>query len=248
MRVASRSNRGGRDGRNRRLQLLIFPVMALLMAGALFLVLRYMTGETLMKTEEPVYQYFLDQKVEYDEGTVVIPGENGIVFGQGDDRSAGDVTPVYSADSEALMLPIDMSWMDPTTKREWRVPALSRLERDENGDIWYVNGDDRIYMDGGFLSSGRGTYVFLDTVSLQFGGMSYDLEPFSCYYVANGMYRIYRYQNDELAVETTSGGNTSVRADKGYRADLTVGNYTAADGSLRLLAASPSLLKEIGER
>lgn len=248
MRVASRSNRGGRDGRNRRLQLLIFPVMALLMAGALFLVLRYMTGETLMKTEEPVYQYFLDQKVEYDEGTVVIPGENGIVFGQGDDRSAGDVTPVYAAESRSLMVPIDMIWMDPTTMREWKLPALSRLERNEAGEIWYVNGDERVYMNGGILSSGKGTYVFLDPVSLQLNEIIYELEPFSFYAVGNGMYRVYRYGNDELTVEMALTQNPSIRTERGYRVDLRVGTFTAADGSLRLLSASPALLKEIGDR
>lgn len=241
--------RNKRRMQNSRLQLLVFPALAILLMAAMFLVIQFVTGETQMKLEEPVYQYFTDQKVQYDAGTKLVP-ENGnkILFEESGQQNSGDVTPIYYENSQSILLPIDMSWMDPLTNREWRIPAFSRLEMDEDRVVWYRGEDEDIRMESGFLSNGKGTYVFLDDVTILFNGISYEAAPLSFYSAAGGMYRIYQYQSQELTTEEKLTQYVTIWSTKGYQTDLSVGIYTAADGSQRLLVASPSVLAEIEER
>ena len=229
------------------MQLLLFPILALLLAAAIFLIFNFTTGETQIKLEEPVYQFFTDQKAEYDTGTKLVPEKGDqLLFEEGTQQNSGDVTPIYYTDSAAILLPVDMSWMDPGTNREWCVPALSRLELDESGIVWYRGKEGDRRMESGFLSNGRGTYVFLDTVDLICNGAVFQVGPFSFYSASSGLIRIYQYETDTLTTEDVLLENVTIRSHKGYQADLSVGIYTAADGSQRLLAAAPGALKEIG--
>lgn len=243
MRMATR-NEGGRN----RLQLIVFPVLLLLMAAAVFLVMRFAAGETQTKLETPVFQYFLDQRAEYSAQTRVISGDSGVIFEEDGRQNESDPTPIYLAEERAFFLAGDMSWMDPETGLEWRLPAFGKVERDENGKIWYSDKDTRVQMSSGFLSDGRGTYVFLDDVTLIFGGLAYEADPFSFYSSARGMYRIYRYGKDEIITDDERTGSTLLQTERGYSADLTAGIYTAVNGTQRLLVASPAVLRNIGER
>lgn len=245
MKMAIRNNKNGsRD----RLQLLIFPAVLLLMAAAVFLVMRFMDGETQRTLDVAVYQYFLDERAEYSAQAKLLSGESGTVFDEGGQQNESDPTPIYAVEETAFFLPADMSWMDPETGLEWRLPAFGQIERDVDGKIWYSNENTRVQMRSGFLNDGRGTFVFLDDVTLIFNDLAYTAGPFSFYSTAKGMYRIYRYEKDELISEAQRTGSTEIWTERGYRADLTAGIYTATNGTQRLLVASPSILRDIGER
>lgn len=245
MRMAIRNKRGGGGG---RLQLVIFPVLLLLMAAAVFLVMRFATKGTHIKFDVPVYQYFLDQRADYSARTKVISGESGVIFEEDGQQNESDSTPIYTVEEKAFFLPADMSWMDLETGMEWRVPAFGKVRLDEDGKIWYTDKDTQVQLAGGFLSDGRGTFVFLDNVTLMFNNLAYSAGPLSFYSTAKGMYRIYRYEEDELISSYERTGNTAIQTERGYQADLTAGIYTAVNGTQRLLVASPAVLRSIGER
>lgn len=240
--------RNKRDGSGGRLQLLIFPVLLLLMIVAVLLVMNFITSETQTELGVPVFQYFLDQRTEYTAQVKLLTGEDRVIFEEDGQQNESDATPIYTKEGMAFFLPADMSWMDPETGVEWRLSAFARIERDENGDIWYSEGDTRVQMRSGLLSDGQGTYVFLDDVTLMFNNLAYSMGPFSFYSNAKGLYRIYRYEEDELLVEEQRTSGAAIRTQRGYQADLTAGIYTAANGIQRLLSASPVILRDITER
>lgn len=245
MKMAIRNN--GSAGRG-RLQLLIFPALLLLMAAAVFLVTRFINGETQRKLDVPVYQYFLEERAEYSAQAKLLSGASGIVFDEDGEQNESDPTPIYAVEEKAFYLPADMSWMDPETGLEWRLPAFGLIERDGDGRIWYSDEDTRVQMRSGFLSDGRGTFVFLDDATLIFNDLAYGVGPFSFYSTAKGIYRIYRYEEDTLISADQRTGNTEMWTEQGYRVDLTAGIYTSANGTQRLLVASPSVLRGIEER
>lgn len=244
------AKRNSWTGKQSRLQWLILPLLAVLLAAAVFLVWNYVTGETSEPLAQPAYQYFLDQRVEYEEDTAILVGEDGVIFQNGEERNESDPSPIYFQERDALLLTEDMSWLDPATGVEWRLSALGSLELDGDGNIWYqdVNGEDPIHLDGGFLNSGRGTYVFLEDTTLRFNGLAYRLAPFSFYSVARGMYRVYQYGEDVMTAEAERERNTTATVERGYEMDLTAGIYTAVNGRSQLLVASPYVLKSIAER
>ncbi len=242
--MARRSKRRGELG---KAQLLVLPALALLMAAAVFLMKNYMTEESEFELEDPVYQYFLDSKMTYRAGTKLVIDEEQPVFVNGEERDNSDTTPAYFENKKMLILPVDMSWQDPVTLLEWRLPAFGRLEMDENGLIWYSEGEKRCRLNGGVLSNGSGTYVFLEDVSLLFDGAVYDLKPISFYSSASNLYRIYPY-GGELKMMTQRKQAVKISARNGYQVNLTAGIFTSVDGNQTLLVASPAVLRDIWER
>lgn len=241
------AKRNSRRVKSSRLQLLLIPALGLLMAVAVFLVLNFINTETQMELKEPVYQYFIDQRVDYEAGTKLLPGEYHVLFERDGERSAGTDTPIYSAEDKALILPKDMSWTDPATGVEWRVPMFSRIEADDNGTIWCQLKNKKVNMNGGILNNGTGSYLFLDTVTLMINDREYTLPPLSFCSTADGDPRIYAYGDEELLKVGERKTNIVVASvGRSYRVDLTRGIYTSAEGSNWLLSASPKALKALG--
>lgn len=228
-------------------QFLILPALAFLMAAAVFLMKYYIAEESEFELEDPVYQYFLDNKMTYPAGTKLVMEEQQAVFEHGGERDNSDTTPAYFENKKMLVLPIDMSWLDPATLIEWRLPAFGRLEMDENGLVWYSEKENRCRLNGGLLSNGRGTYVFLEDASLLFDGTTYNLKPFSFYSCVNDLYRIYSY-GGEMKVMTQRKEIVRLRSQSGFQVNLTAGIFTSVNGEQMLLVASPVILKDIWER
>ncbi len=247
MKTAKRSR--GRRGLG-RYQVLLLPALALLMGAAVFLVWSFVKSETQEPLQESVYQYFLDQKVSYGEDVLLLAGEGRIIFEEDGQRGESDPSPIYCEGKETLILPVDMSWLDPANGLEWRLPAFGRLELDEDRTVWYlgIDNESRIKLDGGVLSNGRGTYVFLENGTLRFNGLASAVGPFSFYSTENGMYRVYQYGEDTLSVKGRREENTLITMENGYHFDLTTGIFAAVNGEQKLLAASPAVLKDITER
>lgn len=227
---------------------MVFPAMVVLMIAAIGIVFMLVNSQSQVKMKEPVYQFFMEQKAEYDKNVKVIENERGVIFKEDGKKSAGDISPIYTSDSKALYLAEEMYWVDTEGDREWRVPAFSRLEMDKKGVIWYVSGKNKTRMSSGFLYNGRGTCIFLEPAEVVLKGHAYKADAFSFYSSAAGLFRLYIYGEDtiEFAEEVTS--NTTANGKSGYMADFTTGLYTAPNGVQRLLVSSPELLKSIEER
>ncbi len=238
-----RANR--RASRAVRNKIWIFPVLVLLMAGAMLLVGLFTIRSTEQMLEEPVYQFFVDQKIEYQAGTRLLPGKYGVVYSENGQRSDGDETPIYTTVGANMILPADMYWLDTATGLEWKMPALSRLRLDENGTVWCANGKKEIRLDSGFLSDGSGVFVFLDEMTLRWNGQTDRTDPFSFFALgADGQLRVYRYGAKELLCQASIGEKCVGTSVRGYQVDFTAGIYTAADGGYRLLVSDPKLLSD----
>lgn len=231
--------------RDTKLSKWMFPALLALVAAAFLLVLSFVRGETQTVLDAPVYQYFLTQRVDYEAGTKLIPGQYSVTFRSGGEDSAGDATPIYYRDSQELILPQSMTWLDASTGVEWAIPAMSRLEMNEHQAVSLKSGKKTPVLSGGFLSDGLGTYLFLDEVTLEFNGERMTLPPFSFCSTADGMVRIYAYGQQELYHAAEQTTNLLIHAPgRYYEADLTRAIYTGADGQSRLLSASPKALPE----
>ena len=242
MKRARLNKKEGRTGKSQRW---MFPVLIMLAVSAVLLVLSFIKGETQTAVEAPVYQYFLTQRVDYSAGTKLIPGQYGLVFSNEEGENSGDVTPIYYQDTKELILPVSMTWLDPSTGIEWAIPALSHLELDEKQVVRLHTKKKDVVMTGGFLSDGLGTYLFLEEVRLEFNGEKMTLPPFSFCSTANGQVRIYQYDQEELRQAEERMTNILISSpSRYYQADLTRAIYTAADGRSQLLAASPKVLPE----
>ena len=244
MKKARLSKKEGRKGKR---QGWMFPALIVLAVLAVLIVLSFIKGETQTVVETPVYQYFLTNRVNYGTGTKLIPGQYGLVFSNDEGENAGDVTPIYYQDTKELILPVSMSWLDPSTGVEWAIPALSRLELDEKQVVRLHTKKKDIVMSGGFLNDGLGTYLFLEELRLEFNGEKMTLAPFSFCSTANGQVRIYQYDQEELWQADEQMTNILITSpSRYYRADLTRAIYTDPDGKSQLLAASPKVLSELG--
>lgn len=231
--------------RRREPQKWMLPALILLAAAAVLLVFSYIKGETQLGIDAPVYQYFLTRRTEYDAGTKLVSGEHGLVFSNDKGENASDVTPIYYRDTTELILPVSMSWMDPSTGVEWAIPAFSHLKMDEKQVIRLQTDKQDLILNGGFLSDGLGTYVFFDETTLEVNGERMKLQPFSFCSTANAQVRVYQYDREELWQAKERVTNILISAAKRqYHADLTRAIYTGADGSSRILVASPKVLSE----
>lgn len=226
----------------------MFPALAVLMLAAVLLVWSFMSREIRVDLDAPTYQYYLNQRVDHGENAVVMSGEYHVVFEEEGERSDGDVTPIYYQEQMRMVLPEAVSWSDPVGGLEWRIPALSVLYTDENGLLWCESSGKQILLEGGILSDCKGTYVFLDAVTLTLNGTQMELTPFSFYSTAAGVIRVYDYESEALTQIDQLFYNTTVVADRGYHVDLTAGIYTLPSGTTRLMVATPSVLTEITKR
>ncbi len=227
---------------------MLMPLLALLVIIAVAAIVRFVENETQVSVQEKTYQYAMDQKLEFDAGTTLLPGKYAIILETDGVRVDGDPTPVYSQEAEALYLARDAAWSDPMNGHQWKIPAFSRLELGERDCVMCTLGDNTIRLDGGLLSDCAGTWLFLDAVSLYVNGKTFDLPPLSFCSIAGAQARMYDYAEESLRTEEEVRTNLTVRAKRGYQVDLTTSIFTNIDGSFYLMSGNTSVLKSIEER
>lgn len=246
MRQGKPNKRNKRNTRVQGRQKWVVVALALLMVAAVVLIGFLLTQTTQMKLDAPVYQFFMSERVEYDTGTKLTHGPYNVVFQQAGQRSDGDDSPIYTTEGQGMILPDDMYWLDPSTGRELWIPAFSRLNIDESGAVWCTDGRKEVRLEGGFLSDAAGTFVFLESTTLEWNGRRDEVDVFSFYSIAaDEQIRVYDYKTGDLVSETAVKGQTVGTSVRGYRIDFTAGIYTGADGSRRLLVADPTLLPDL---
>ena len=224
----------------------MLPLLLVMAVSAVLLIISFIKSETQTKVEAPVYQFYLAQRTDFSAGTKLVQGKHGLTFSGDEGENASDVTPIYYRDTKELILPTSMVWLEPSTGIEWAIPALSHLEMDEKQTV-HFHGKKDLIMNGGFLSNGLGTYLFLDEVRLEINGEKLLLPPFSFCSTADGQVRIYQYDQKELWKADKQETNIIITSTgRYYQADLTRAIYTDAAGSSRLLAVSPKVLPEYG--
>ena len=230
---------------DRRLQRWALPLLVVLAALAVAIVLRFMNRESEIKTSEDIYQYTVGGRQDYAAGATLLQGKYSITIRTGEGESDGDATPVYTQTSKALYLARDSAWTEPATKLEWLIPGSARLELNEQGVTRYVSGSKSVDMQGGILSDGAGTFIFLDYGTVELNHKTIQVTPFSFCSTYRSAVRIYDYAGEVLHTEDFLLTNIIFRAAPGYRIDLTTGIFTDSRGKHHLMVASPRLSESI---
>lgn len=229
----------------------LFPLGLVLAAGAIAAVLLFLRKETEVRTPAPGYQYFLEQRYEFAQGSRLRAEENATLItdasGESEEDLFSDTTPLYYQDTPRLMLMRDISWFCPSNGREWRIPALSELEVDEYGSVLCHVGEKTVRLDGGFLHDGAGVYVLIDPAVLTLNGRKYSMSPLSFYSTTYGLTRVFSYEEQELYTQDKRQGNVLLDFLRGGRVNLSAGIYENSEGESRLLIASPKLPQSIEE-
>lgn len=220
------------------------PLLLVVLACLVVLmVLRFMQRETSLTLQEPVYQYFTTQRQEYDAKTKVTLGKYQVRFDSDGVQTEGDPSPIYFSNRAGLILPSDMSWLDPDTGGEWRIPALSELTMDQGG-IWCTVGKKEIRLTGGFLSDGKGTYLLLEQTEAEADGKRFTLSPFSFFSYSDGMVRIYEYDRENMT-QLSRAESASAQSSAGWQLNFGSSIFTDKSGTQKLLAAGPSVLPDV---
>ena len=222
--------------------IIIFLIIA---AVAIILVLSFIKKESSFRVNEPVYQFYSFERVDYDDGVELSVGRRGTLIDDRNAKSESDASPLYYSDRAAFIIPTDMCWLEPTTGIERSIPALSQVYLDEAGNIWCSSGKKASQLSGGFLYGVSDTFLFLDGMNMTVDGKSYKLSPLSFYSSAYDGVRIYDYKTDEITTLDKISVGASALAVTGYIVDLVSCIYTDSDGVNKLLAARPSVLPGI---
>ena len=230
---------------NRRLQRWALPLLLVFTALAAVIVIRFADDESRYETEEDYFQFFMEQRREYQTGTTLLPGRYLLSIEQDGNESATDTTPLYSEQRPSLCLTQDVCWVDPLNGNEWKLLWMTRLTRTGEGDVMEcVSGKNTFTIAGGLLNDCRGTCVFLDHVKLSVNGLSWNLTPLSFCSAYGGIVRIYDYETGEMTVLEERNTHITAVSQWGYSVDLTMGIFTNEYGKNRLLSPSPENVPE----
>jgi hypothetical protein len=223
--------------------------------------------------DEPVYRFENGVKHEYTGKTEIKRDDKDVVTLTNNGRSeALESVPLYfdpnPADPDAadqadqsqagqsaakknptkVLIPTRMIYVDPWTMRMGRTGYNTLLTMEGSSRTAHTDSRD-ISLGAGFIYDGRNTYIFLDPMTLEYGGKTIDLPPLSYAMVYYDLrIEIYTPNGETAIVEQT--GPVKVNADSkdttdgGYHIDLSMDILRSKNGET-LLITQPSLLDEL---
>jgi hypothetical protein len=218
--------------------------------------------------DEPLYRYENGVRIDY-EGTSSIRHEEDTFFiSSGGRETELPHAPVYfSNDKGHVFLPNQMIYVDPTgTSPLRRTGYNTELVRTAAGDggggaaggttgaasaagsvVAHVNGEEAT-LTGGFLFDGHNTYVFLEPMTVIWGGQEREMPAYSFAVVHyNLRFELYP-QFDEGGIVVEQNGEDIVRAvaaSGAYTIDMSKDILQTTEQEM-LLFTEPSLLEFLG--
>lgn len=175
------------------------------------------------------YLYIMGAKVEYSPDMKLVYTENGTVI-EDDGSVYSDGTPIVNSDEAQLILPVSMGLMRPFHEDSLkRVNYFSTLNKE--GNVIEINQNGYITkVDEGFLYDGKGTYIFLEDMTLTIGSSTYFAHAMS---YAKVFYKdtieIYNMATDDYQYIDISTADTFALSANGYSINLGTGVMTVGD-------------------
>lgn len=186
------------------------------------------------------YQVFAGSKIEYSSTTKLIYTDNGIAI-KGDEDSVLSSGPLYQKDdANSIIVPADMVYCNPSTRKYYRIDALSTL----------VYKDDHIEIDGkkimnGFLFDGENTYIFLEKVKVDLNGKEVEMAPFSTISVStNNVYSGYDCGSQTIYFDQLLKDSINVTG-RNFTLDVVSDVYYDTDKQPNLIFNRPDLLDSL---
>lgn len=207
-----------------------------ILLGAIFLFLILLVVivwySSTQKKWEPGFEtcrYIMGMKVEYSPNMKLIHTEDGTVI-EDLDSSYSDGTPLVNPNESQLILPVSMGLMRPfhedSLKRVNYFATLNKV-----GDVTEINQNGVITnVEEGFLYDGKGTYIFLEDMTITLGSSTYYAHAMT---YARVFYRdaieIYNMTTDEYQYIDISEVETTALSADGYSINLGTGVMTVGD-------------------
>lgn len=163
----------------KRYNILIPVFLLIVIAIAITLFAREYKNNRYSETkEETVYQYFSGVKMEYI-AKISRNKNKAILNYEPEEKMVNlDSTPIYIKDSNVVIFPKEMSIIFPLKTREYKLPALSEIYKEN--DLFYININRLTKtFDHYFLYDGKNTYFFPDKVVVTVGDKEIELSPMS---------------------------------------------------------------------
>jgi hypothetical protein len=229
----------------------LFMILPIVICAIVVVVIIFIISRIGVYTiDEPVYRFENGVKYDYAGKTEIKRDDKDVMtIVNGGGSAVLESAPIYYAQSPTRMLvPTRMIYMDPWTMRMGRTGYNTLLTVD--GGSRSVNTDGRdISLGAGFIYDGQNTYIFLDPMTLEYGGKTVELPPLSyamVYY--DQRIEIYSPDGETAVVEQTGpvrvNADSQDTADGGYHVDLSTDILRSKNGET-LLITQPSLLDEL---
>lgn len=159
-----------------------------------------------------VYQYYSGIKMEY-QAKISRNKNKAIVNYEPENAVSLDSTPVYITNEESVIFPKEMSIVFPLKSREYKLPALSEIYKEN--DLYYININrlNKTY-DHYFLYDGKDLYFFPESVTITIEDKEINLSPMSYLNVSyRNFLEYYDKENDEYKQIDITKENVNVKND-----------------------------------
>lgn len=169
------------------------------------------SGDVSMQLEDSVYQYIDGTSVKIDAGAKLFIDENGNVVLKTAFGSNVTTLPVYirGADgSRSVILTQDMYYYRARGEMG-SIPTcaekLTQITCDKNNVITAKRDGKTVTLDSGFLFDGEKTYIFLETVVVEYNGYQDEIPPMSFVeFVYGDKLQVFNYDTEKFEIQNCS--------------------------------------------
>lgn len=151
--------------------------------------------------------------------------------------------PLYFDGSDEILLPSIYAIIQPSINSNRRVDNLSRIVY-ENGDYIVKNESGSTVVSDFFLYDGKNTYIFFENTSVEIGGVSYAISPFSTVTgVYNKQVEIYDAASGIYTCIPIGKETANVMLADGTLVNVSMDLIERTDGQEQMLFVQPTILE-----
>lgn len=198
-----------------------------------------------VSAEGGVYQVYLGTRSAVAGDAIRVDSKGDVVDQQG---AALPALPLYFEEGGGLLLPRAMTYYTGSAGCAGYLEPLTKVFRDEAGNIVYEYEDSSGYLTGGFLADGNGMFIFLDDMSVELNGHSFDVPALSYAFARYAdVVTTYNYEKGETTVEAPRSDQCIATQEmRGYVISLIDQTTTNPVGEKRLIYPDPRIVERVG--
>lgn len=190
------------------------------------------------KVNETVYAPMLGQIFTWDGGTFRCEEDDWTWFQpSGGEQIDATGIPFYYQSSGDLFWSNTGLWYSAEDESSGKLERFSEVQRSGSTSSVIRTARGGSYEKGGFLYDNKDSYVFLETVTLEYNGQTVTLPPLSYVEVQGGSWiDVYSYGDEPVSEALTTDAEATFRS--GVRVDMAGDQMFYQNGMLRLLYRS----------
>lgn len=220
----------------------IAPALAAVIVGLVVMFVE-VTAEQ-MELPDVGVRYYAGSRFYMDEGTVLRRTSDDTTIAVWEDGEYTlDTLPIYYENENTVLFANSVVYVEPRMDLTYSLDYFTAVHVDSGGSIYAQRDGDEVFLTGGFAFDGQDTYVFFDTVVLEFNGYRMELPPLSYVKAAfTGDITVYNSGASEQYIEALTTDVIIKLSGADFELSLLEDCITNADGSKRLLFVRPDLL------